>query len=727
MGFLLFLIALAGFMYLISRINTLEAQVKKLKQDGVTLLPNLPSSAASKAAPNPQALSAAAPSFIPSPTARVRDSVPAAKNDLEFKLGGKFFTIVGAVAVLLGVGFFLQFAFEQNLISENARIALGVLAGLVMIGIGDYLRHKYENYGQILQGTGVGILYLSVFAAYAFYQMMGQPAAVVVMSAVSISGAFLAIRANSQALGGAAQFGAYITPFLLGMSGEDPARLFIYIALVNVGVLLIAMWKYWRNLTLGSLVGSAVVYVAWHSQYYDGINWTQPFIYLTLFYLTFLTVNIYRYFIERKKSDENDLALVLFNPMFYFIAGYALMHPAHPDYVGLFAFALGALYVLLGFGIHQDNPDAKIFHFGVAGTMFFIGIPIQFSQQWITIGWAAEALLFMYYGLYKNWKGLQTVAHVLFMIASVRLLVWDSTIPTTGMQAVFNGRTLSFIFVAGILAAAAYWNYRQVNKVPAGQIVEKGFEVLTMQAHIALVVWFGLEIFQFGNSYWIGIAWSALAMAAVYIGFAAKNFELRVLGYATTILAAVRVVGFDSEIVSLESFQPVMNMRVVSFIGSAVILSGVLYLVRQYRDVMEQQEKEVIPKGLFMIINLLLLWILSLEVISYFDKQIYSAKIANQPTRSLLSWQRAALSMAWSLYAAALLVLGIAKKSAAARLVSIGLFAIVIFKVFLYDTANLSSFYRFVSFLSLGVILLAAGYLYNRFKDRINEFIQVRE
>lgn len=724
MGFFLFLIVLAGFFYLVSRINNLEAQIRRLKQGGA--VPPFYSQDKNLAAPSvsPANLAEAAPVFNPT---SVNPPSPVVNNnrDLEFKLGGKFFTIVGAVAVLFGIGFFLRFAFEQNLITETMRVVLGVIAGFVLIGLGDFLRRKYENYGQILQGTGIGVLYLSVFAAYAFYQMIDQPMAIIAMSIVSISGAFLALRANSQSLAGAAQFGAYITPFLLGMSGGDPNRLFIYVAIVNVGVLLIAMWKYWRNLTLGSLVGSAIVYVAWHSQYYDGIHWTQPLFYLTLFYLTFLTVNIYRYFIEKTKSDENDLALVVFNPMFYFLAGYALMHPAHPDYVGTFAFILGALYVVLGLGINQDNSDAKIFHFGVAGVMFFIGIPIQFDKQWITLGWAAEAFLFMYYGLYKNLKGLQAVAHVVFMIATVRLMVLDST-NIQGNGAVFNGRALSFIAAAGILALAAYWNYRQAAKIPAGVTVEKGFEVLVIQAHAALVVWIGLEIIKFGNDYWMGIAWAVLAALALYVGIVSKNFEIRVLAYATALLAAFRVLLFDTELGTIATFEPVFNMRVVSFLGTAIVLSVMLALIRKNREVTTEQESQVIPKSLFVLINLMLLWILSLEVSSYFDKRMYQAELANRPIRSLMNLQRASLSIAWSLYAGALLVLGIVKKSVAARLLSIGLFAIVIFKVFLYDTSNLSNFYRFVSFISLGVILLIAGYLYNRYKDRIAEFIQVK-
>jgi uncharacterized membrane protein len=235
-----------------------------------------------------------------------------------------------------------------------------------------------------------------------------------------------------------------------------------------------------------------------------------------------------------------------------------------------------------------------------------------------------------------------------------------------------------------------------------------------------------LEISKFGDTHWIGIAWSALAAVALYLGIGAKNFELRVLAYATALLAACRVVIFDSEIGSIVTFQPVFNMRTVSFLITALILAAMLVAIRKNRDVATEQEREMVPKGLFMLVNLMLLWILSLEVSSYFDKQIYQAKLANQQTRSLLNLQRASLSIAWSLYAGALLVLGIIKKSVAARLVSIALFAIVIFKVFLYDTSNLSTFYRFVSFISLGVILLLAGYLYNRYKERIAEFIQIK-
>ena len=68
-------------------------------------------------------------------------------------------------------------------------------------------------------------------------------------------------------------------------------------------------------------------------------------------------------------------------------------------------------------------------------------------------------------------------------------------------------------------------------------------------------------------------------------------------------------------------------------------------------------------------------------------------------------------------------LLDIIRKSRSSRLLSLSLFGLIILKVFLYDTANLGNLYRFISFISLGLILLLAGYLYHRYRDRIAQFI----
>ena len=89
-----------------------------------------------------------------------------------------------------------------------------------------------------------------------------------------------------------------------------------------------------------------------------------------------------------------------------------------------------------------------------------------------------------------------------------------------------------------------------------------------------------------------------------------------------------------------------------------------------------------------------------------------------------MNMQRVSLSVAWTIYAIIQLIVGIIKASAPLRQISIVLFGIIVLKVFLFDTANLNDLYRFISFITLGIILLLSGFLYYRYKDRILQFIE---
>ncbi len=80
----------------------------------------------------------------------------------------------------------------------------------------------------------------------------------------------------------------------------------------------------------------------------------------------------------------------------------------------------------------------------------------------------------------------------------------------------------------------------------------------------------------------------------------------------------------------------------------------------------------------------------------------------------------AAISVLWALFATALMVLGFARSATTLRRCSLVLFAVTLLKVFLWDMAHVSTPYRIVSFLVLGLMLIGASYLYHRYKARID-------
>ena len=128
---------------------------------------------------------------MPAPAARRSSIVHAV--DWEIILGGNWLARVGALALIVGTAFFLKLAFDNDWIGETERVLLGVVGGLALIGAGEYWRRRYAIYSQALAGGGVAILYVSVFAAYSFYDLIATYPAIGVLALISVGAAALAL------------------------------------------------------------------------------------------------------------------------------------------------------------------------------------------------------------------------------------------------------------------------------------------------------------------------------------------------------------------------------------------------------------------------------------------------------------------------------------------------------------------------------------------------------
>ena len=89
----------------------------------------------------------------------------------------------------------------------------------------------------------------------------------------------------------------------------------------------------------------------------------------------------------------------------------------------------------------------------------------------------------------------------------------------------------------------------------------------------------------------------------------------------------------------------------------------------------------------------------------------------------LIEFKDFGVSISWTIMGFVLLMVGLFLKSKALRHQGLLIFVISIFKVFIYDTANLESIYRTISFIALGVILLTASFLYTKYRDRLKDIL----
>ena len=142
------------------------------------------------------------------------------RSEWEQLIGGKWMNRVGAFALILGIGFFLKYAFDNNLIPEWMRVLIGFLVGAdLLFAGGRFSRKGLPIFAQGLVGAGIAVLYLSVYASFNFYHLVPQMVAFVGMSGVTVLAFQQAMRHHSLAVSLLGWTGGYLTPFLLS-TGE---------------------------------------------------------------------------------------------------------------------------------------------------------------------------------------------------------------------------------------------------------------------------------------------------------------------------------------------------------------------------------------------------------------------------------------------------------------------------------------------------------------------------
>src|SRR5438045_3302578 len=194
-------------------------------------------------------------------------------------MGAKMFAWIGGFALFLGVCFFVKYSFEHDLIPPELRVAIGFLTGIALVIGGVALKRK-ENAvtAQTLCATGILILYAVTFACRSFYHFafFGLIPTFALMTLITATAFLLAVRLNALVVAILGIAGGFLTPILLSTGQDSPLGLFGYIALLDIGLLLVARRKDWASLPILGAIGTVLMQIAWvgnfflHEQYFAG-------------------------------------------------------------------------------------------------------------------------------------------------------------------------------------------------------------------------------------------------------------------------------------------------------------------------------------------------------------------------------------------------------------------------------------------------------------------------
>jgi uncharacterized membrane protein len=346
-------------------------------------------------------------------------------------LGGNLVVRVGVIVLFIGVGFLLKFAADRNVLPIELRLTGAAMGGITLLIIGWRLRSRLRAYALALQGGGVGLLYLTTFAALRFYELLPAGATFALLVAVAVLSAFLAVRQNALVLAMLGALGGFLAPILTSTGQGDHVVLFGYYALLDVAIVGIAWFRSWRPLNLLAFVFTYGIGTMWGVLRYAPENFatTEPFV--VLYLLIFLAVSVlFALRTAPRLTDYVDGTLVFGTPVVTMLLQSALVRD-WPYAMSFSALALGALYLSLAKAIwtraHLRLLAESFLALGVA--FLTLSVPLALDGHWTAGAWALEGAAILWVGLRQ--QRLLAVGSGVFLqfAAAVAYVVGDDVAP----------------------------------------------------------------------------------------------------------------------------------------------------------------------------------------------------------------------------------------------------------------------------------------------------------
>ena len=320
--------------------------------------------------------------------------------------GGNLFVRIGIIILFFGVSFLLKYASDHGVLPIEYRLIGVVIGAIALLLFGWRLREKKAVYALLLQGAGIGMLYLDIFAAFSLYHLIPSLPAFALMFVISMFAAALAVLQDARSLAVLGFTGGFLAPILVSTGSNNYIGLFSYYLLLNVAIAVIAWFKAWRGLNLLGFFFTFVVATAWGVMKYqpENFNTVEPF--LIAFFLLYILITVL--FAMRQPINLRgyvDGSLLFGVPLAASGLQYSLVKEFEYG-VSLSTFAMGSVYLLLAVGLWKKAGDQlKLLSEAmlIMGVIFLsLAIPFALAPTHTAAAWALEGMGLLWLGTRQN-------------------------------------------------------------------------------------------------------------------------------------------------------------------------------------------------------------------------------------------------------------------------------------------------------------------------------------
>lgn len=657
---------------------------------------------------------------------------------VEYAVASQWLLRVGILLLVVGIGFFLKYSIERDLITPVGRVGLSVITGLGLLTGGTrILGGRYHILGQGLMGGGVATLYFSAFAAANFYHLIPMEAAFAAMILVTALSGGVAIRFQSKLVAVLGVLGGYGTPIMLSTGEVNFIGLFGYLLVLGVGVLWICSRKSWPLLHYLSLVCHWGLVTGALDQY-ETIYFAQVMPFLVAFFVLYSTMVFLYNLLNQKRSNLLDVLVLFLNAGVFFVLSYRLIDFSFDREwiaavtIGLTVFYVAHVYYCL---VRRVLDRELMLSFtGLAAFFLAITIPLLLSNEWITVSWSIQALVLLWIGGRLNSRFLQHLAFVLYLIVMYRFVFLDlkaqyrvavmGDLPLTDYLLQMVERLIMFGVPIASLGlgcrllknptTAGPWSLSPANDIPGlvrenlaiRALVSGAVGMLFIYLHLELNRTFGVLMPPMRLPI-LTMLWLAMCGLLLweYRSTGSQTIRTLLVLFVTGLLGKL----FFFDLPSWNVSESWIYYGPYSFRDAAMRLidfgATVTFFVFGFRLLADEKDARKVRIELGAIGVVLAFIASTLELNSFLHHFVDGLRPGG-------------ISILWSLFALGLVLSGILKGIRQLRLIGLALFTIVAIKVFVSDLASLDPIYKVVAFILLGVLVLCGSFLYLKYQHK---------
>ncbi|PYY19342.1 MAG: hypothetical protein DMG60_04670 [Acidobacteria bacterium] len=549
------------------------------------------------------------PLIPPSPVTRPLEKVPTfptttsksfatargEEEELEGKIGKLWLNRIGIVAILIGVSYFIKYAFDSGWIGPTGRIALGLLAGIALIFWSERFRARgHTPFSYSLKAVGIGTLYLSLWGAFQVYHLVPSEVAFVAMILVTASTITLALTQDAEILAAFAMIGGFSTPLLLSTGQNHEIVLFSYVCLLDLAMLAMVRVKPWRRLLVGSFTGTMILYIGWFGSYYTKDQRALTTVFTLIFAVIFAVIPLLTPLTQSRRRVGVSVTLTLLPLANATAVFFALKAMYENETLTWFALALAAAYLFLSSQFKRrldGEPEVvktiNLLHVAIAVAFITIAIPLKLNSHWITLGWLVESAVLLYISVRTKTNFLRYFAAVTLSLGIIRLLIWDNfRVETLIFNARFATYLVAIAILGGIVVAAS--RFASERERPAVRVAGILLNVLALAAlTLEASDYFRRQIaglyqmhdraaaafhqIDLARNFSYSLIWLAYGAGLMMFGFGKRSAFVRWQALVLIALTIGKVFVYD-----VEELQ--QGYRILSFIALGGVLMGISYV-----------------------------------------------------------------------------------------------------------------------------------------------------